>query len=98
MNRQFSCIARLFVGTALSIAITLALSGCYGDNAKESDSSADAELVKVMGVKDKQISPAGNDKEDAERLNMQIVEPDFDRNMGEPEISLEKRKGSALDF
>ena len=89
----------IYMPTALLIVFILFnLSGCLSDNDKEVASNSDTALLKVMGVKDKKTAQGKRDLGQGETLNMRIAEPDFDRNMVEPEIKLKKRKDSALDF
>ena len=97
LNKLFPFHAGLLRGLAFCAALA-AVSGCSSDDANEKASNSDAALLKVMGVEDRKTAQTSNGAGQEEKLDMRIIEPDFDRGMGQPEIKVEKREGSALDF
>ncbi len=76
----------------------LFLGACGQDEAEKAQASGDADVLQALGVKTRNKAQPEGKEANSERLNMTIAEPDFDRGMTQPEINLEKPKGSSLDF
>lgn len=70
-------------------ALPLLLFGC-------SDDPADKAIADAGGADSGAQVERGGDARD--RLNIQVAEPDFDREKGQPEVALPAPKGSSLDF
>ena len=96
-DKLFPPLARAPFALAL-IIFSCSLLACSNDNGKESRAVSAPGQRKEAGAENKITPTQGNAPQKGERLNMKIVEPDFDRGMAQPEIKVEKRKGSALDF
>lgn len=71
----------------LLLAVPFLISACSSDDAADkayADAASGAQVERGDGAGD--------------RLNIQIAEPDFDREKAQPEVALPAPKGSSLDF